>query len=164
MACSVYGAQFLLEALYQGGMADYALQLLTATGLRSWYNMIQNGSTITWEAWDPRFKPNLDWNHAWGAAPANIIPRYLMGIRPLEPGCRRILIQPQPGSLQSAEIQVPTILGPVNASFTHEDGTFTLNVNIPSGCTAQVVLPYGTKKQRVRELPSGHHVLQVKTR
>lgn len=164
MACSVYGAQFLLEALYQGGMADYALQLLTATGLRSWYNMIQNGSTITWEAWDPRFKPNLDWNHAWGAAPANIIPRYLMGIRPLEPGCRRILIQPQPGSLQSAEIQVPTILGPVNASFTQEDGLFTLNVNIPSGCTAQIVLPYGTKKQRVRELPSGHHVLQVKTR
>ena len=164
MACSVYGAQFLLEALYQGGMADYALQLLTATGFRSWHNMIQNGSTITLEAWDSRFKPNLDWNHAWGAAPANIIPRYLMGIRPLEPGCRRMLIQPQPGSLRSAEIQVPTILGPVKASFTQEDGLFTLDADIPPGCTAQVVLPYGTKKQRLHELQAGHHVLQARTK
>ena len=85
-----------------------------------------------------------------------------MGIRPLEPGCRRILIQPQPADLQSAAIRVPTILGPVSASFTQQDGIFSLSLDIPSGCSAQVVLPYGSKKQRIRELTSGHHELQVK--
>ena len=26
-----------------------------------------------------KYKNNLDWNHAWGAVPANVIPRGLMG-------------------------------------------------------------------------------------
>lgn len=66
MACSVYGAQFLLEALYDNHQDNYALALLNATTQRSWYNMIRTGSTITMEAWDKLYKPNLDWNHAWG--------------------------------------------------------------------------------------------------
>ena len=79
MACSVYGSQFLMDALYEAGEADYALQLLTSDAERSWYNMIRVGSTISLEAWDDKYKPNQDWNHAWGAAPANIVPRRLMG-------------------------------------------------------------------------------------
>lgn len=66
MACSVYGAQYLLEGLYNAGEAGYALQLMTATHDRSWWNMIKIGSTITLEAWDMNYKPNADWNHAWG--------------------------------------------------------------------------------------------------
>lgn len=162
MACSVYGAQFLLEALYRGGQEDYALKLLTATDSRSWYNMIRHGSTITWEAWDAQFKPNLDWNHAWGAAPANIIPRWLMGIRPLEPGWRRMIIQPQPGNLSYADIRVPTIRGYVSASFRRENGEFILHVHIPAGTTAKIVLPCGRTRERVRELTAGDHELRVK--
>lgn len=88
MACSVYGSQFLMDGLYEAGEADYALQLLTSDAERSWYNMIRVGSTISLEAWDDKYKPNQDWNHAWGAAPANIIPRRLMGVVPTEPGFR----------------------------------------------------------------------------
>lgn len=149
MACSVYGAQFLLEALYDGGLQDYALQLLTSKGERSWWNMLRRGSTITMEAWDRQFKPNTDWNHAWGAAPANIIPRKLMGIEPLEPGWRRMRIHPQPGSLKAAEIRVPTILGTVKASFTHLPGLFRLNTVIPSGAVAEVMLPCSKRSYRL---------------
>lgn len=141
MACSVYGAQFLLEALYDGGLQDYALQLLTSKGERSWWNMLRRGSTITMEAWDRQFKPNTDWNHAWGAAPANIIPRKLMGIEPLEPGWKRMRIHPQPGTLKAAEIQVPTILGTVKTSFIRMSGLFQLHTIISSGTVAEVVLP-----------------------
>ena len=66
MACSVYGAQYLLESLYEGGCPNIALELMTSKDIRSWYNMIRLGSTITLEAWDNRFKSNQDWNHAWG--------------------------------------------------------------------------------------------------
>ena len=124
--------------------------------------MIRHGSTITWEAWDAQFKPNLDWNHAWGAAPANIIPRWLMGIRPLEPGWKRLIIQPQPGNLRYADIRVPTVKGYVSASFRRENGEFILRVHIPAGCAAQVVLPYGQTKERVRALTAGDHELRVK--
>lgn len=69
MACSVYGAQFLLDALYEGGDAEYGLHLLSSTAERSWYNMIRAGSTVATEAWDNKYKPNQDWNHAWGQRP-----------------------------------------------------------------------------------------------
>ena len=119
MACSVYGSQFLLEALYEAGEDEYALELMTATHDRSWWNMIALGSTITLEAWDMKYKPNADWNHAWGAAPANIIPRYLWGITPKTPGFGVISIRPQFGGLTETSIQVPTLRGPVKGSYTH---------------------------------------------
>jgi hypothetical protein len=70
MACSVYGSQYLLEGLYNSNEAQYALDLITETeNDRSWWNMIQVGATMTLEAWDVKYKPNSDWNHAWGTAP-----------------------------------------------------------------------------------------------
>lgn len=142
LACSVYGAQFLLEALYRHGEGQYALELLTAQHDRSWWNMIQAGSTITMEAWDWKYKNNLDWNHAWGAAPANIIPRYLLGIRPLEPGFAKVLIQPQPGSLEQVSGTMPTIRGPVHVSLKNQKTQpFELRIDIPANMTARVGLP-----------------------
>jgi hypothetical protein len=142
MACSVYCAQHLLDALYGCGEADYAMSLLTATHDRSWYHMIEAGSTMTWEAWDWRYKNNLDWNHAWGAAPANIIMRRVMGVRPLSAGFDQVLIQPQPGALRSAAAKVPTCRGPIQISFENEPGQdFILRVTIPENMTARVGLP-----------------------
>jgi hypothetical protein len=117
MGCSVYGAQFLMEALYNAGAEDYALELMTATHDRSWYNMINIGSTITLEAWDMKYKPNADWNHAWGAAPGNIIPRYMWGIQPKVPGFSIALIKPQMSTLSYSTIEVPTIHGQITGNF-----------------------------------------------
>lgn len=148
MACSVYGAQFLLDGIYNAHDADYGLQLLTATDERSWYNMIRSGSTITLEAWDNKYKPNQDWNHAWGTAAANLISRKLMGIEPIEPGFKKIRIKPQPGSLISAEIKQPTIRGEVAAIFHHDPGkSFHLKINIPANTSARVYLPFFSRNQ-----------------
>jgi alpha-L-rhamnosidase len=117
MACSVYGAQFLLEAVYNAGDEDYALELMTATHDRSWYNMIKTGSTISMEAWDMKYKPNSDWNHVWGAAPANIIPRYLWGIQPKTPGFDVVQINPQMSTLKNSSVKVPTIRGEIKAEY-----------------------------------------------
>ena len=117
MACSVYGAQYLLEGLYKSGEGQYALDLMRATDDRSWWNMIRSGSTITMEAWDMKYKPNSDWNHAWGAAPANIIPRFLWGIQPASPGFATVSITPQMGDLKDSQIKVPTLLGPIKGTY-----------------------------------------------
>lgn len=148
MACSVYGSQFLLDGLYNAHDAEYGLQLLASTGERSWYNMIRLGSTITLEAWDNKYKPNLDWNHAWGAAPANLIPRKLMGIEPMLPGFEKIRVKPQPGTLASAEIKLPTIRGDVLVSFVNHPGeSLRLDIDIPANTTAEVHLPFLHRKQ-----------------
>jgi len=143
MACSVYGAQYLLEALYAAGEDEYALSLMTNPSDRSWPHMIYNvGTTITLEAWDKKYKENLDWNHAWGAAPANIIPRYVMGIQPLEPGFAKILIKPQVGTLKFGSMDLPTIRGKIHIDFEYEqNSSFLMNIDIPANTTAKVYLP-----------------------
>ncbi|MGQ9621140.1 MAG: alpha-L-rhamnosidase-related protein [Bacteroidales bacterium] len=140
MACSVYGAQYLLEGLFNAGEADYALSLMTSKSDRSWRNMIRAGSTITMEAWDMKYKPNADWNHAWGAAPANIIVRHLWGIKPLEPGFLKAEIKPQPGTLEWTEVTAPTIRGPIKGSYRKtKKGNEEYIFDIPHGITAEFV-------------------------
>ena len=145
MACSVYGAQFLLEGLYGAGADEYALSLMTSKSIRSWYHMIELGSTMTLEAWDIKFKPNLDWNHAWGAAPANIIQRSLMGIEPIEPGFRRFSVCPKLGNLNYAEITVPTIRGEITCKCTRNaSGRIDMLLTVPANCEAEIQFPDGS--------------------
>jgi hypothetical protein len=141
MACSVYGSQYLLEGLYEAGEAQHAFDLITSDSKRSWLNMLRVGSTMTTEAWDEYFKPNLTWNHAWGAAPANIIPRKLFGIEPLEPAFEKIRIRPQPADLEMVEIKKPTIKGPVHGKWLLRDNYFTLTITIPANTEAEIWLP-----------------------
>jgi alpha-L-rhamnosidase len=141
MACSVYGAQFLLEGLYSANEADYAFDLLTSTSDRSWWNMIISGSTITLEAWDFKYKPNLDWNHAWGAAPANIISRNMWGITPSKPGFKHVRIKPQLSKLSSGEIKVPTINGTIKAKYKVISGTTEeYSIDLPEGISGEFVI------------------------
>lgn len=113
MACSVYAAQFLLETCFGAGLDDLGMEFLTSDGLRSWFNMLRCGSTITMEAWDESEKPHQDWSHPWGAAPANIIPRHVVGLRPVAPGFSRFVVKPSPASPQEFFLRQPTPFGAI---------------------------------------------------
>ncbi len=141
MGCSVYAAQHLLDGLYLAGEGQTALDYLTATHDRSWFNMIKAGSTVTMEAWDNKYKDNQDWNHAWGAAPGNLIPRQLLGVQPLEPGFARFRVKPQLGNLSFATGKVPTIRGEVKLSATQKmPGRLKLSLTVPANSVAEVHL------------------------
>jgi len=142
MPCSVYGAQYLLDGLFQAGDADTALDLMATNGPRSWMNMINLSSTLTTEAWSFADKPNEDWNHAWGAAAGNLIARYVLGLQPLDAGFGRIRIQPHLGhNLSYVRGVIPTIRGPVLIQVTNAPGLFRVWVSIPGNVTAKVMLP-----------------------
>ena len=144
MACSVYGSQYLLDGLYRAGADCHALELLTSQGERSWAHMLYDvGSTITMEAWDDRFKPNQDWNHAWGAAPANIIPRRLMGIMPTQPGFRHVRIHPMIAGLEYAEIKHPTPFGPIQMSVVQSESKLQIEGFLPDGVDGEFCFPNG---------------------
>jgi len=158
MAGSVYAAQYLLEGLFENGEDATSLALIGAPGDRSWRHMVESGTTITWESWDQTYKPNQDWNHAWGAAPANLLPRFVLGARALTPGWRRALIQPHPGALVSVEGRVPTPRGEISVAWRREK-SFAMTLALPSGVTARVELPalpglrgvwIGSKRVRAR--------------
>lgn len=140
MRCSVYAAQYLLEGLFEHGAGRDALSMMIADNQRSWRHMLENDATITWEAWNETVKPNLDWNHAWGAAPANLLPRYVLGVQAAEPGWSRVLIAPHPSGLQWARGKTPTPKGPVFVEWQRGD-SFQVRVKLPPGMVAEVRLP-----------------------
>ncbi|QFU74426.1 alpha-L-rhamnosidase [Halioglobus maricola] len=148
MACSVYAAQYLLEGLFEYGADDAAIELMVAPGDRSWRHMVESGTTITWEAWDVKYKPNLDWNHAWGAAPANLLPRFVLGAQPLKPGWEKVRIKPMPGKLANAKGKVPTPRGPIVIDWVGGDN-FNLSLTLPENVTAKVELPAGPASEGV---------------
>jgi len=147
MVCSVYAAHFLIESCFICGMDDFAMRLITGDGLRSYRNMLRKGATITMEAWDDSLKPNQDWTHAWGAAPANLIPRWVGGIRPLTPGFQTFLIDPHPADLEFFTLRHPTPHGPVELEW-HPD---RFRVTVPKGTTGFY---------RGSMLPPGSHELR----
>jgi hypothetical protein len=153
MACSVYASQYLMESLFENGAVEYALNLMTAEGDRSWRHMVESDTTITWEAWDQKYKPNQDWNHAWGAAPGNLLPRYVLGVEPLEPGWAKARIAPRPGDLTHARGKVPTAKGPLLVSWQREGDCLHLKTTIPEDMTAELAVPGG----EVKALGSGTH-------
>lgn len=143
MQCNLYGAQFVLEALYTAGRGDLALQRMNAADGNSWGHMIYNlGATIATEAWDPSQKGNMAFSHSgWGSPPTNNIARGLFGIVPLEPAFARFQVKPQPGGLAWARYTQPTIRGPVGVSFETEGAAFTMTVSVPANTEAVVYVP-----------------------
>jgi len=148
MACSVYAAQYLMDALFSNGGGMGALKLMTAPNDRSWKHMVESGTTITWEAWDQKYKPNQDWNHAWGAAPANLLPRYILGAQPLTPGWKQAGIRPHTGTLTSAKGKVPTPSGPIEVEWKN-GASFEMKLSLPKGMTARLDLPASTSSKGV---------------
>jgi hypothetical protein len=153
MACSVYGAQFLIDGLYRAGRNQNALALLRSRSDRSWGHMVYDvGTTMALEAWDTRYKPNQDWNHAWGAAPANLIPRWLVGVWPVSPGAETLRIAPQPADLGSFTAKVPTVRGAVGVRFRQSGTSAEMSVTLPGNTVGFVELP----------IPEGTQLIGVK--
>lgn len=148
MRCSTYASQYLLEALFENGAGEAAVELIIAPGERSWRHMLDSDATITWESWNEKVKPNLDWNHAWGAAPANLLPRYVLGVQPLAPGWDRAQIRPCPSGLDFAEGIVPTPHGPVSIEWSDSE-SFQMTLELPEDMRASVQVPSTPGASRV---------------
>ena len=136
MACSPYGAQHLLTGLFKYNQSKIGLSLLTSKNKRSWWNMIETGSTMTTEAWDIDYKLNMDWSHPWGASPVNIIVKGLWGINPLKPGMKSVLIYPQLNKLNFSKIKIPTNLGQISGSYIKKSNILYYEINLPSKLNA----------------------------
>lgn len=144
MRSSVYGAFFVLWGLYNAGDGETARKLLTSRSLRSWLHQLDElSATLCCEAWDPSLKPNMTFSHAWGSAPAAALAFGLFGIAPLEPGFSRFKIRFCPGSLPWAKIRVPTVKGPISASFSSQKDEFRFfaEVFVPANTKAEIYLP-----------------------
>ena len=107
---------------------------------RHWGRMLDHGATTAWEMFEGRHRPGVltrSWCHGWSAGPAWILPAYALGVRPTAPGWKKVIIQPQPGSLGWAEGTVPTPLGDIAVHWEKRGGKLLLDYEVPKGVTVE---------------------------
>ena len=131
---------FTLEALFQAGHSDDALQLLR----EQWNRMLEKGATTFWETF-PGHIGGGHWSrslcHGWSAAPAYFLSAKVLGVTPAAPGYSRVRIAPQPWNLRWARGTVPTPRGPVSVAWQlDEDGKLQIEYQAPEGCEVEVAV------------------------
>jgi hypothetical protein len=130
-------AGWRLWALAKGGRADVILQDLRDR----WAAMdsVRLNNTLQ-EDWQAKPDSGQQWSHC-AVVPLYIAYMGLAGIRPLEPGFRRVEIQPQPADLSQLELVARTVRGPLVFSSLGNRGNRELNLELPKGCEGEIVLP-----------------------
>lgn len=72
--------------------------------------------------------------HGWASGVTAWISEYILGIKILEPGCKRVKIEPHLGQLEWAEGTYPTPYGDIRVAHRkNEDGTVSSIVEVPEG-------------------------------
>ena len=164
---SPYFNYFVLSAMAQTGHRAEALELVRG----HWGSMLSRGATTFWELYDPKciaaanfhsclmdylnsFDPQgtdvlfVSLAHAWSSGPAPWMMQEIIGIHPLSPGFRNVLIRPDLAGLQWASGVQPTLQGDISVSIASSS---TVSIQIPAGIQATVSMP----------TPSGNPVVQV---
>lgn len=147
--CGLYGAPYFIEGCFKAGQHELAYDLLIGSkDKHSWHEMLRSGATTPMEAWAPELKWNTSWCHPCGATPIYLIVTYLMGLQPAEPGWQTVRVAPQlPADLESLELQIPTVAGPIRAAYRQGQG---YQLTVPAGVRVQRAGPAGLQI-RVRE-------------
>lgn len=156
------GVKFLMPALSGIGRTDLAYELATQTSYPSWGYMYRQGATTLWELWQQKTGPSMNsQDHAMFGSVGAWYYQSLAGIQ-MQPGSvayRHILIAPEiVENLHWASASVQTLRGEVSSAWTHSPGKITLDVNIPAGSDAEIVIP---KEQQMTEttVREGEHTI-----
>ncbi len=148
----------LLPVLADTGHLGTAYELLFQDTSPSWLAMMDRGATTMWEEWDgvdSEGVPHGSLNHYSKGAVASFFYRYVAGLRPTEPGYRTFEVQPRPGGgISSATTRHVSPFGPIEVSWRLGGKSIELDVLVPPGTMATVVLP-GEKPHGAG--PGRHH-------
>jgi alpha-L-rhamnosidase len=156
------GTYALMDVLVDGGRADLAYRLLSATGVPSWRYAVRQGATTFWERWDSLLKDGslnpgdmLSFNHPVFSSIVDWMHRRVGGLAPAAPGYRRVRVAPIPGGgITWARTEHDCPYGRITVSWRIEDGDFRLDVVLPPGVVADVQLP---GDETVSTVGSGTH-------
>ncbi len=116
-------------------------------------------TTTIWEDWDGVRADGTvahSLNHYSKGAVIGFLHRYVAGLQLVEPGYRRVRIAPQPGGgITAASTHHDAPHGRIAVAWQVDGGKGTLDVELPAGTTADVVLPDGAAEA----LGGGRHQL-----
>jgi len=149
---SPFWSYYALLALMEAGKVIEALDYMRI----AWGLMLDNEATSCWEKWDR----HTSLCHGWSAAPAMILPAYVLGVRPTAPGFRRFEVRPRPGDLTAARGRVPAPPGDIDVAWERRgEGRLRCEVTVPPGSRAALVPPGRGGRRRV--LGPGRHRVEI---
>ena len=160
---STFFGYYMLRALAEGGRFEEAMQIMSDY----WGAMLDLGATTFWEdlnyaealkaaridqqvpdgaydyhasSGDYCYKGHRhSFCHGWASGPTSWLSQYVLGITPLEPGCRKVAIKPHLGKLEWAEGSFPTPYGVIRVKHTRDaGGKVSTQYDAPTG--VEVVL------------------------
>jgi alpha-L-rhamnosidase len=150
----VLGARYILPVLTAAGRHDVAFTVATQTDEPSWgYWTDVLGFTALGESWPAATRSR---NHHFFGAIVDWFYEELAGIRPLEPGYRKIEVRPEipAAGLDRVAATYESVRGEIASAWRRTPGGLELDVTIPANATARVVLP-AQSAQDVHEIASG---------
>ncbi len=162
------GATCMNRVLAENGLADLAYDFLFYEGFPGWLYEVKLGATTIWERWNSVLPDGTisgtsmnSMNHYSFGAVSEFLYRNAAGINEVLPGFRKARIEPQPDiRLGHLECSFDSAAGRYVVNWKIlDDGSLSFHVEIPFGCTADVVLP----EQPVQTLPAGIYNFECKT-
>jgi alpha-L-rhamnosidase len=154
---------FILDVLCEFGREDIAFKLLYQNECPSWMYQIEHDATTMWESWSA-IKPdgqrtNVSYNHYAFGCVGSWMYSYIAGISSLEPGYKKILINPHSGDeLNEVNCSYESVYGLINSHWEIKDETMYLNVTIPANTSASVILPHNNLNEILLDGKSIHDI------
>ncbi len=159
---STFYGFYVLQALAKSGDTDTALDFIRTY----WGAMLDLGATTFWEDFNLEWTKNAahidelvppgkqdvhgDYGaycyvglrhslcHGWASGPTAWMSQNVLGVKPLEPGFRRVRIAPQLGNLQWVEGDYPTPLGTIHVRHDRQpDGAVKSTITAPPGVVVE---------------------------
>ncbi len=146
---------YVLNVYAMSGDIDGAFHIIE----NYWGKMLEFGATTFWEDFDLEWTKNAygidempqagksdihgdngkycyqgfrhSLCHGWAGGPTAFLSRYVLGVEILEPGCRKVKINPNLGKLMYAKGKYPTPFGEIEIEHKKENGKVTSKVTAP---------------------------------
>ncbi|HLI80893.1 MAG TPA: alpha-L-rhamnosidase C-terminal domain-containing protein [Candidatus Binataceae bacterium] len=129
VAAQPFFCAILHDAVVRAGRRDLIPDLCL-----KWWPQIERGNTTFEEYWSgPAGEASRC--HAWSATPTYDLTTHVLGVRPMEPGYRKVAIHPHFGKLARLAGRIPTPHGMIEVSFERDQ---TGTITIPAGIEADV--------------------------
>lgn len=139
MATGFVGTPLLLPVLSKYGYSELAAKLLLRHQYPSWLYAVDLGATTIWEHWDGIKEDGSFWsddmnsfNHYSYGAVISWMYENLGGIKPLAPGFKKIVIEPEvPADLDSYECCLKTVHGLIRSKWARVEQKIRFDISLP---------------------------------
>ncbi len=156
LTTGIVGTKYIMEVLTSFGAPDLAYDIACKTDFPSWGYMIASGATTLWELWQNREGSSMNsHNHPMFGSVGSWFYKALAGINlaPGTTGFEKVVIEPRlVRDLFHASGSTRTVRGRVACSWSRTELSVRVEVTVPFGSEAEVVLPkLGLRDIRISE-------------